>query len=72
MEPITKEQKANVQKTPLINRAAVKKLALEIARNRAHKYTRVSAEFLCDMDARLRGMIVSHIHGMPSKGMTIR
>lgn len=66
-----KVKKANVQKTPLLCRSAVKKLALEIARNRSHKFTRVSAEFLCDMDARLRGMIISHVHGLPSKGMTI-
>lgn len=66
-----KVKKVNVNQTPLLNRAAVKKLALSLARNRAHKFTRVSAEFLCTMDARLRGMIVSHVHGLPSKGMTI-
>lgn len=67
----TQDLKKAIMKTPLINRSAVKKLALGIARTRAHKFSRVSAEFLVEMDARLRGMIVSHIHNLPSKGKTI-
>lgn len=63
--------KSFMTRTPLLNRKAVKRLALEMAKNRAHKFTRVSAEFLVDMDSRLRGMIVSHVSNLPSRGMTI-
>ena len=57
----------------LINRAAVKRLALaHVAANRAHPYTRVSKEFLDRIEARLRGIIHTEAVNQPSKGTTLR
>ena len=55
----------------LINKKAVKELALNLAKNRYHKFTRVSKEFLEQMEFNLRGSIQRHIEGLPSKGKTI-
>jgi len=57
--------------TPLINRAAVRDKALALAaKERAHTWTRVSEDFLQEVnDAALRA-IVSHVARMPSKGKT--
>lgn len=55
----------------LINKKAVKTYALEISKERFHKFTRVSQGFLDDMDACLRATIRSRVGGLPSKGKTI-
>lgn len=55
----------------LLNKSEVKKLALSLASRRAHKLTRVSKEFLEDMDVKLRYLIQKHIDGLPSIGKTI-
>jgi uncharacterized protein YigE (DUF2233 family) len=55
----------------LINKAGVKKFALEVAKQRFHKFSRVSKEFLDDMDAILRGTIRARVNGAPSKGKTL-
>lgn len=55
----------------LINKAAVKKFALEIAKLRYHKFTRVSQQFLDDMDALVRTAIRNRVAGAPSKGQTL-
>ena len=55
----------------LINRKKVKEFALEMAQHRAHKFTRVSSEFLIKCEANLRTFIRNQIHSLPSKGKTI-
>ena len=55
----------------LINKAGVKKFALEVAKQRFHKFSRVSKDFLDDMDACLRATIRTRVNGLPSSGKTI-
>jgi hypothetical protein len=55
----------------LINRKAVKQFALSMAENRAHQFTRVSAEFFTKADAHLRIFIRQYVSQLPSKGKTI-
>ena len=58
--------------TPLINRTAVKALLLETAKaNRAHKFTRVSAETLNEINERVRQACVAKVSRIPSCGKTI-
>jgi hypothetical protein len=55
----------------LINRKHVKLFALSMAENRAHRFTRVSAEFYTKADAHLRTFIRNYVSQLPSKGKTI-
>ena len=55
----------------LLNRRQVKQYALEQARHRAHKFTRVGSDFYVKCEARLREFIQHHVHSLPSKGKTI-
>ena len=59
-------------KTILSNRSRVRQFALESAKVRAHKFTRVSGEFLFACEAQLKEFVRSHTRRMPSKGRTIR
>ena len=61
-----------MKNTSIINRAAVKRLALDMARKRAHKFTRVSEEFLNTTEAQLRLNISRRIESHPSKGKTLK
>ena len=54
-----------------INRAAVKKLALELAGKRAHKFTRVSKSFYDSASRHVALWAMQHIASLPSKGKTI-
>lgn len=57
----------------ILNQARVKRLALDIARRqRTHKFTRVSQEFIQRIDASLKVLIVREINALPSKGRTIK
>lgn len=57
----------------LINRAAVKRMALQFAADtRAQKFTRVSKSFLDDAEAALNAHIRAKVAAMPSKGVTLR
>ena len=56
----------------LINRSAVKRYALKAVGSRAHKFTRVSAEFLNDVEAVLLRCIEQRVRQHPSKGKTLR
>ena len=59
--------------TPLINRQAVKRMALELSKaNRAGKFTRVSGEFLIRMNSRLNTFIQEEVHRHPSIGKTLK
>jgi hypothetical protein len=55
----------------LLNRKQVKQYALEQARHRAHKFTRVGNDFYVKCEAHLREFIHHYIHRLPSKGKTI-
>ena len=55
----------------LLNRKQVKQYALEQARHRAHRFTRVGNDFHVKCEAHLREFIRNYIHRLPSKGKTI-
>lgn len=56
----------------LLTRSKVKQFTLHIAGNRAHKFTRVSPEFLDKCEANLKEFIRSSVHRLPSVGKTIK
>ena len=56
----------------LINRSRVREFALQTAKSRAHKFTRVGSEFLLKCEGQLRAFICSQIARLPSKGKTIK
>lgn len=56
----------------LINRRKVKQFTLEMAKSRAHKFTRVSSDFLLKCEGQLKAYIRDQVHRLPSKGKTIR
>jgi hypothetical protein len=56
----------------LINKKHVKQFALDCAKNRAHKLTRVGGEFYIKCEAQMKEFIRRHVQGLPSKGKTIR
>jgi hypothetical protein len=55
----------------LINRKKVKEFALEMTKNRAHKFTRVGRDFFIRCEGNLRTYIRNQVHSLPSKGRTI-
>ncbi len=55
----------------LINKKHVKEFALEMAKDRAHKFTRVGGEFLLKCEGRLKEFIRTYVRSLPSKGKTI-
>ena len=55
----------------LINRRKVKEFALEMAKHRAHKFTRVGSEFFIKCEGHLKAFIRNQVHSLPSKGKTI-
>jgi hypothetical protein len=55
----------------LINRKHVKAFALEMAKSRAHKFTRVGGDFLIQCEANLKTFIRGYVQRLPSKGKTI-
>ncbi len=58
--------------TPLINRAAVRRLALEIAADSGRgRFKYVSAEFMEETNAHVRAWIAGRIHRAPSIGKTL-
>ena len=56
----------------LLNRKQVKQYALDQARHRAHKFTRVGGAFYIKCEANLREFIANSVHRLPSKGKTIQ
>ena len=59
--------------TPYINKAAVKKLALEYAKaNRAGRFTRVGKEFFERINAMVRNVITNEVQRHPSIGKTLK
>jgi hypothetical protein len=55
----------------LINRRKVKEFALEMAKHRAHKFTRVGSDFFVKCEGNLKEFIRNYVHRLPSKGKTI-
>jgi hypothetical protein len=58
-------------KVRLINRKRVKQFALDMAKSRAHKFTRVGGEFFLKCEANLKEFVRNYVHRLPSKGKTI-
>jgi hypothetical protein len=58
-------------KVHLINKTHVKQFALEMAKGRTHKFTRVGGDFLLLCEGSLKEFIRSYVHRLPSKGKTI-
>ncbi len=56
----------------LINRTKVREFALQMAKSRAHKFTRVSEDFLLQCEGILKTHIREQIHRHPSVGRTIK
>ena len=58
-------------KVKLINRSQVKRFALDMAKGRAHKFTRVGGAFFMQCESNLKEFIRNYVHRLPSKGKTI-
>ena len=59
--------------TPLINRSAVKKMALNLSETtKAGKFTRVSSEFLDRINAKVAATVRSEVQSHPSVGKTLK
>lgn len=56
----------------LINKRAVKIFSLELGQARFHKFTRVSADFLIEVEGVVKDYIRRKIEGLPSVGKTIK
>jgi hypothetical protein len=56
----------------MINRRKVKLFALEMAKSRAHKFTRIGSEFYDKCEANLREFIRNQVQRHPSVGKTIK
>jgi len=56
----------------LINSKAVRVRTLELAKQRAHRFDRVSGDFLCAASRALDEWIRQEVHRHPSVGKTIR
>lgn len=71
MSEIKSEHKLNM--TPHLNRARVRRTALEIAKaTRGRCFTRVGQSFLDRIEAVTRAEIASQVRMHPSKGVTLR
>lgn len=56
----------------MINKAACRAYALEQSKlQRLGRFTRVSKEFLDELEASLRNIIASRVHSAPGKGKTL-
>jgi hypothetical protein len=59
--------------TPLINRQAVKRMALSLSKSmRAGQFSRVSNDFLVRIHSRLSAIIREEVHKHPSIGKTLK
>jgi len=56
----------------LINRARLRRYALDVGAQRHHRFTRVGGEFIDKADAQLRTWARDYIQRLPSVGKTIR
>ena len=58
-------------KVKLISKTHVRQFALDMAKTRAHKFTRVGGDFLIKCEANLKEFIRNQVSRLPSKGKTI-
>ena len=58
-------------KVKLISKKHVKLFALEMAKTRAHKFTRVGGDFFVKCEANLKEFIRHYVQRLPSKGKAI-
>ena len=58
-------------KVKLLNRKQVRRFALEMAKDRAHKFTRVGGPFFLSCEINLKEFIRNSVRRHPSKGKTI-
>ena len=56
----------------LICRKHVREFALEMAKSRAQKFTRVGGDFYLKCEGQLKAFIRSEVHRHPSVGKTIK
>lgn len=56
----------------VINKAKFKRLALELAQKRAHKFTRVGNDIVEKANQHLSVWLMNYIASLPSKGKTIK
>jgi hypothetical protein len=56
----------------LINKKKVKEFALEMAKGRAHNFTRVGGNFLLLCEGNMKEFIRNYVRRLPSKGKTIQ
>jgi hypothetical protein len=56
----------------LLNQKAVKEFALAVAEIRVKPFTRVSKEFITDLNQRLEDIIRDSVRNHPTKGKTIQ
>ena len=56
----------------LINRKHVREFALEMAKSRAHRFTRVGGDFFLKCEGQLKAFIRSEVHRHPSVGKTLQ
>ena len=54
-----------------ISKKHVKQFALDMAKSRAHNFTRVRGEFFIKCEANLKEFIRHYVQRLPSKGKTI-
>jgi hypothetical protein len=59
-------------KTPLINRAQVRQMALDVAKHtRGRPFTRISSQFLEECNVQLAAYVRSRVRCAPSRGVTL-
>jgi hypothetical protein len=56
----------------LISRKHVREFALEMAKHRAHKFTRVGGDFFLKCEGQLKAFIRSEVQRHPSVGKTLK
>lgn len=66
------KSKTRSNPTPFLNRAAVRRFALQLSKDtRAGKFTRVSEQFLIDVNAAIAATVRHRVHSAPSVGKTL-
>ena len=56
----------------LLNKKQVRRFALDAAKERSHKFTRISKEFFDWAESKLRNEIREYVKRLPSVGVTIK
>ncbi|HPY31425.1 MAG TPA: hypothetical protein PLT00_12835 [Verrucomicrobiota bacterium] len=59
-------------KVRLLNRKNVRQFALEMAKHRAHRFTRVGGDFLLKCEGQLKAFIRAEVQRHPSVGRTLK